>query len=151
MPKTSYALRTAIRSHRIDSPTASGARPNACNLCHLDRSLAWAASELARLWHVPYADAPSLPASAAGLLSGDASERVVWADAFHDAGARAASGSDWEAPLLRAAARDPYAVVRFVASRALRDYGGATRTLVDDATIDALVARRDNRDVYVAE
>jgi Cytochrome c554 and c-prime len=50
MPFTSYALFTAIRSHRIDIPsasaTATNGRPNACNLCHLDRSLGWTARTL---------------------------------------------------------------------------------------------------------
>lgn len=42
MPHTSYALFRAIRSHQIASPgVAASARygtPNACNLCHLDRT-----------------------------------------------------------------------------------------------------------------
>ena len=151
MPKTSYALRTAIRSHRIDSPSPSPEQPNACNLCHLDRSLAWTASELGRLWGVRAAASSTLPASAEGLLARDAAERVVWADAFGDPASRAASGDDWEAPLLARAERDPSAVIRFVAARSARSYPGATRTLLDADTLDALVARRDNRDVYVAE
>jgi predicted CXXCH cytochrome family protein len=157
MPKTSYALRRATRSHRIDSPAPSSARPNACNLCHLDRSLAWTAAELARLWHEPArtrahaTDVPDVPASAVGLLSADAAERVIWADAFGDPAARAASGSTWEAPLLEAAKRDPYAVIRTIADRSLRGYPRATRSVVDQATLVALVARRDNREVYVSE
>jgi predicted CXXCH cytochrome family protein len=154
MPRISYALRRAIRSHRIDSPSAADTRPNACNLCHLDRSLAWTASQLSRLWHVPPplpAPAADQPASAEGLLSRDAAERVIWADAFGDPAARAASGSDWERPLLVAAARDPYAVIRYIAARSLRGYPRATRVLVDHDTVDTLVRRRDNRDVYVAE
>ncbi len=51
MPYTGYALLGAVRMHYVDSPTASGRttrdRPNACNLCHLDRTLEWAADELA--------------------------------------------------------------------------------------------------------
>jgi predicted CXXCH cytochrome family protein len=54
MPFTSYALFTAIRSHRIDSPsarrTAEYGRPNACNLCHVDRTLAWT-DETLRKWY----------------------------------------------------------------------------------------------------
>ncbi len=154
MPKTSYALRTAIRSHRIDSPVANGAKPNACNLCHLDRTLTWAGAELARLFprRGSRSDiATDVPASAVGLLMADAAERVIWADAFGDPDALAASGKDWEAPLLVAASRDPYAVIRFIATRSANRLGRSDRTLVDGATIDKLVAHRDSREVYVAE
>jgi predicted CXXCH cytochrome family protein len=152
MPKTSYALRYAIRSHRIDSPTISSARPNACNLCHLDKSVAWAAREMTRLWNAPVADVADLvptPASAYGLLMADAAERVIWADAFADPQAIAASGTDWERDLLDAAAKDPYAVIRFIATRSEVHYPPSTKHMVTD--IDMLVAHRDNRDVYVAE
>ncbi|HEY2369780.1 MAG TPA: ammonia-forming cytochrome c nitrite reductase subunit c552 [Polyangiaceae bacterium] len=149
MPKTSYALRYAIRSHRIESPTVSGAKPNACNLCHLKESVSWAAREMTRLWGKPVADvADSIPASAYGLLMADAAERVIWADAFGDAQAIAASGTDWERSLLDAAHEDPYAVIRFIAKRSAAKYPPSTKTIVD---VDTLVAHRDNRDVYVAE
>ncbi|HSH75386.1 MAG TPA: cytochrome c3 family protein, partial [Longimicrobiales bacterium] len=50
MPHTTYGLFSAIRSHRIDSPrvrvSLESGRPNACNLCHLDRTLAWSAEYL---------------------------------------------------------------------------------------------------------
>ena len=50
MPHTSFGLLKAIRSHRIDSPsarmTAEHARPNACNLCHADQTLQWTADHL---------------------------------------------------------------------------------------------------------
>ncbi len=155
MPKTSYALRYAIRSHRIDVPRADSARPNACNLCHLDRSRAWAAAELERLWGVGALGVDprdETPASARGLLAADAAERVIWADAFGDPAAAQTSGSDWEAPVLRAATRDPYAVIRFVAARSLRRYPArATRALAGGEAIDALVRSRDNREVHVAE
>ncbi|MCA9689722.1 MAG: hypothetical protein KC636_08930, partial [Myxococcales bacterium] len=41
MPHTSYGLLKAIRSHEVSSPSVEESarfrRPNACNLCHLDR------------------------------------------------------------------------------------------------------------------
>jgi Zn-finger protein len=151
MPKTSYALRYAIRSHRIESPAVSSAKPNACNLCHLNESVSWAAREMTRLWGAPIADvADSIPASAYGLLMADAAERVIWADAFGDAQAIAASGTDWERALLDTATqKDPYAVIRFIAKRSAVKYPPSTRTIATD--VDMLVAHRDNRDVYVAE
>lgn len=54
MPRMVQGIGGWVRSHRIASPTeprmlAAGA-PNACNLCHLDRSAAWTVAELARGW-----------------------------------------------------------------------------------------------------
>jgi len=162
MPKTSYALRTAIRSHRIDVPGARDGsdRPSACNLCHLDRSAGWQDRTLAKWRGGAYAsfDLRDLPESAVGLLSRDAAERVLWADAMGDADALAVAGTDWQAPLLRyAAERDPYAVVRYVAKRALRalQAARASRSAVDakvtEQDIAALLRVRDDRDMTVAE
>jgi hypothetical protein len=54
MPHTSYGLLKAIRSHQIDSPSVQASletgRPNACNLCHLDKSLGWTADQL-QTWY----------------------------------------------------------------------------------------------------
>src|SRR5262249_10045543 len=50
MPHTVWGLIKGIRSHEISSPTAQESvrfgRPNACNLCHLDQTLAWTAEHL---------------------------------------------------------------------------------------------------------
>ena len=50
MPHTTYALFKAIRSHQISSPnvraSAQFGTPNACNLCHLDKTLAWTQDHL---------------------------------------------------------------------------------------------------------
>ncbi len=50
MPHTLYGLLKAERRLEIDSPTVAAGvyagRPNACNLCHLDQTLAWAAERL---------------------------------------------------------------------------------------------------------
>jgi hypothetical protein len=162
MPKTSYALRTATRSHRVDVPDSrlGSGRPNACNICHLDRSLAWTARTL-MMWHgTPDVspELPEVPESAIGLLTRDAAERVLWADAMGDADAIAASGADWEAPLLEyAAEQDPYAVVRYVAARSRRKVETAppTRSSTDvrmrEEDVAALARIRDDRDITVAE
>jgi predicted CXXCH cytochrome family protein len=174
MPKTSYALRTAIRSHRVDSPDADPrGRPGACNLCHLDRSVAWTARSLAA-WRAggAWSDAPppsspspaeprDIPESVKGLLTRDAAERVLWADAMGDPDALAASGSDWEGTVLDYAAReDRYAVVRYVAARSRRAvdalahgkppaHGAAAAMSPRD--IAAIARNRDDRDITVAE
>ena len=48
MPKVVMGLDHFVRTHRISSPVhVTASEPNACNLCHLDRSLSWAAEALA--------------------------------------------------------------------------------------------------------
>ena len=50
MPHTTYGLVKAIRSHEISSPnvreSVTARRPNACNLCHLDKTLEWTNSHM---------------------------------------------------------------------------------------------------------
>jgi hypothetical protein len=136
MPFTSYALFKAIRSHRIDSPsalaTAENGRPNACNLCHLDRTLGWTAEHLAA-WYGgarPGGNSgePALGSTTARaveeLLAGDAATRAVLAAAFGRAEAHAAAGSDWEAAFLAELLDDPYTAVRKVAGGSLRTLPG---------------------------
>jgi hypothetical protein len=160
MPKTSYALLKSIRSHRIDSPEAGalGAsnRPNACGLCHLDRSLAWTAARLVE-WYgqheTPREIDAATPAGAAWLLAGDPGQRAIAAAAMAEAGARLAAGDDWEAPLLASAENDPYAAVRFIAARSLRKLrrGNGHGRPPDPDLVDALVAARSTRALTLSE
>lgn len=128
MPRVAYALFRAQRSHRIDSPVVDpspGAKPPACNLCHVDRSLAWTAAELKDGWGV--SSPGPLDASRAWALDtalrGDAALRVILADALLSDGARAAAGDDFQLPVLATLLDDPYAAVRYVAARALTEHG----------------------------
>jgi predicted CXXCH cytochrome family protein len=135
MPRTTYALFKSIRSHRITRPEVDptpGARLNACNLCHQDRSLGWVAERLAG-WSGPRAavdagaetpDASAGSALAIALLSGDAANRVIAAAELGAAEARSVSGTGWQAALLAEALDDPYAAIRFVAQRSLRSFQG---------------------------
>jgi predicted CXXCH cytochrome family protein len=132
MPYTSYALFKGIRSHRIDSPnvrqSVATGRPNACNLCHLDRTLAWTRERL-RAWYgiesPPLTgDDASVAASLKWLLSGDAAQRVVAAYNMGLPDAQRASGADWQAPFLAELLDDPYSAVRFVAAASLRSLPG---------------------------
>jgi predicted CXXCH cytochrome family protein len=133
MPHTTYGLTKAIRSHQISSPsvqeTLEVGRINACNGCHLDRSLRWTARELERGWQIPppeFADAGEVERAAAvdQLVRGDAGQRALAAWAFGWADAQATSGTDWMAPLLIRALADDYAAVRWVALRSLRSLPG---------------------------
>jgi predicted CXXCH cytochrome family protein len=129
MPYTSYALFRGIRSHHIDSPsTESDVRnnkPNACNLCHVDRTLRWTAETLAAWYGVA---APALPAAndvsliLEKLLTGDAAERVIAAWALGRPEARRAAGTGFQPPFLGQLLQDPYSAVRKVACDALAGF-----------------------------
>jgi predicted CXXCH cytochrome family protein len=132
MPYTSYGLLKAIRSHRIGSPSVKESvevgRPNACNLCHLDRTLAWTQEQLAR-WYGQSAVAldaeqRTVPAAARWMLAGDAFQRVIvaWHIGWPDA--QRAAGTEWLAPIVAELLDDSYAAVRYVAFHALRRLPG---------------------------
>jgi len=132
MPPTTYALFKAIRSHRIDSPNVqtsqSAGRPNACNLCHLQRSLGWTQDYLQSWYGVAKValdpDAMNISASAIDALRGDAAVRVISAAALGWKPALDASPRAYPVQLLAELLVDPYSAVRFVAGRSLRAQPG---------------------------
>jgi predicted CXXCH cytochrome family protein len=130
MPHTTLGLLGAMRSHRIDSPSADRAhrtgRPDACSLCHLDRPLTWTAGHLAD-WYgqpAPRIGGDGRAAAVDGLLRGDAAQRAVWAWHLGWAPAREASGEDWQPALLAHTLDDPYAAVRAIAGQSLKRHPG---------------------------
>jgi hypothetical protein len=161
MPHVSYALLGAIRSHRVDSPSfdlPGNDRPNACNLCHLEQTEAWAAAQAER-WYGPKPDrstdsvgrAEEAPAGAVFALSGDAAVRAITAAALgrHE--------SSHDAPALRAQllehlGRDDYAAVRTIAERARRSLPPTTDGApLAPAVVARLTAARDRRPITIAE
>ncbi len=132
MPNTSYALFTAMRSHRIDSPnvatTVETDRPNACNLCHVDQTLAWTADHLSNWYGQPAVelsnDQQSKSAVLIWLLTGDAVQRIIATWHLGWESAREASGDDWQAPFLAQLLEDPYSAVRYVTYLSLRQIPG---------------------------
>lgn len=190
MPPTTYALFKAIRSHRIDSPSVqtsqSAGRPNACNLCHLQRSLGWTQAYLQSWYGAPNValdpDVQRIAASAIDALRGDAAVRVISAAALGWKPALDASPSAYSVQLLAELLVDPYSAVRFVAGRSLRAQRGyadidydflappqereqirqtvssrfrvATplpEGVLDESTLRAMLAARDNRAITIAE
>jgi hypothetical protein len=170
MPHSSYGLMRAIRSHQITSPTVRESidhgRPNACNLCHLDETLAWTAGKLNE-WYghdIPALeqDDHELSAGAKWILKGDAGQRalIVWAMGWGPA--KRASGSEWFYPYLIVELDDPYAAVRFVSWKSLKSLPGFydfsfDYTITEDAKQKAACDRayriwwqkvRDSRTVY---
>ncbi|MED5399834.1 MAG: cytochrome c3 family protein, partial [Planctomycetota bacterium] len=128
MPHTSYALLGAIRSHRVDSPRVGtirgGGRPNACNLCHLDRSSRWASERLVEWYGHKPADLVEIEETVSNwvllVLQGDPIQRVLatWHAGWQPA--RDASGSDWLVPHLADQLDDAYSVNRWAAWQALK-------------------------------
>jgi hypothetical protein len=136
MSYTTFGLMKAMRSHTITSPSVQAelatGRPNACNQCHLDRTLQWANENLHAFYGTPPAvlddEQREVAASVRWLLTGDAGQRALaaWSCGWDEA--QAAAGTDWMAPYLARLLDDPYYVVRFTAARALRSLPGAPFT-----------------------
>jgi hypothetical protein len=162
MPRTSYALLGATRSHRIDSPSfdqRTRDRPNACSLCHLERSERWAAEQSARWFGASAAfelqrpaelfDADT-PAAAVFALAGDAGVRAVVAAALGRP-----DGPDVDAALrrqlLEVLEADDYAAVRFIAGRSKATLPGLAGQRLSSELVARLRALRDERPVTIAE
>lgn len=135
MPFTTYGLLKAIRSHTINSPSVKSSldtgRPNACNLCHLDKSLGWTATKLNE-WHrqpIPAMteDQTNNSAAAVWLLKGDAGQRALIAWHMGWEPAQAISGHAWMPRLFAETLVDPYSTVRYIAHRSLKTLPGFER------------------------
>jgi hypothetical protein len=132
MPHTTFGLFGAMRSHRVDSPSvtvsAETGRPNACNLCHLDRSLSWAAEHLTDWYGQPAvvldAQQRELAAGVLWSVKGDAVQRAIagWHMGWEPA--QRASGRKWMGAYLAVLLADPYLAVRRVAQRSLSTLDG---------------------------
>ena len=165
MPHSAFGLHKATRSHHIASPSATetvqAGRPNACNLCHLDRTLAWTAERLEEWYGMPRPELSERDRSVAAgplwVLSGDANQRALAGWHMGYAPAQRASGTDWMPPYLVHLIRDPYEANRAVGLHSLRTLPGyETREVdylewpdgVNQATLDIhrSWARRARRD-----
>ena len=132
MPYTSYGLLKTMRSHTVSSPTAAETaelgRPNACNLCHLDKTLVWTADRLGEWYGTPApglsGDERTVAAALLWMLKGDGGLRALTAQSMGWAPAQAASGTSWMVPYLAEALNDGYDAVRFIAARSLRSLPG---------------------------
>lgn len=139
MPYTSFGLLKAVRSHEIDSPDARSTletgRPNACNLCHLDQTLAWAAEGLWRWWGRPVPPLAEkdrqVSAGVLWMLEGDAGQRALAAWSLGWRPAREASGPEWIPTFLSLALNDNYSAVRYIAARSLREFAEYARMRFD--------------------
>ena len=152
MPYTSYGLMRAIRSHTITSPsveeTVDVGRPNACNLCHLDQTLAWTGNHLEDWYGGAAPDLNeqqrTVAASILWLLKGDAGQRALAAWSYGWQPSQSASGTEWMVPYLAELLGDPYDVVRYISANSIKTlagYEGFSYDFVgprDDRIADAL-------------
>ena len=132
MPHSTWGVMKAMRSHTVDSPniqtTLATGRPNACNLCHLDKTLAWTARALEQWYEqsIPEmtADHRSVAASIVWSLQGDAGQRALIAWAMGWEPARQISGELWMVPILAQLMVDPYHAIRTTAHRSMQKTDG---------------------------
>jgi hypothetical protein len=144
MPYTSYGLLKALRSHRIENPnvaeTLRSGRPNACNLCHLDKTLAWTAQQLQERFGVASepvtGDLADNPMALVLALRGDAGQRALIAWALGWAPAREAASTPFAPALLGQLLDDPYTAVRYIAFRSLQQRGLPPNALDYDFVTD---------------
>lgn len=132
MPHTTYGVLKAIRSHQVSSPKVtddlSTGRPNACNLCHLDKSLSWTSGKL-REWYrhsepTLSQEQQTLPESVRLAWAGDAGQRALIAWHYSWKPAVEISGADWIPAALAPLLADEYAAVRCIAGRSMANYHG---------------------------
>jgi hypothetical protein len=145
MPKIVYGLVGARISHRIEIPDPSSAaradRPDACTLCHVDETRAWAISQEGSVGaerrqrdagggpsatrsgdgagSAPSSPPVEPPEVLRALFGGDPIERAVAADALGQPGRAAAPETQPTrlGALLDVMANDPYPAVRRIAWR----------------------------------
>lgn len=128
MSKTTYGLLTAIHSHKIDSPSVKTAEPSAkpvaCNLCHLDRSLQWSADYLSQRYGQPAVEKDNQMGdnftTAAGVLwvaKADAGVRALIASALWSDDCSSSSRGAFTDVLLAWLDTDPYDAIRHISRR----------------------------------
>ncbi|MBI3653270.1 MAG: hypothetical protein HY231_19755 [Acidobacteria bacterium] len=132
MPRVVYGVMAIHPTHDITVPnpqlTTAQAVPNACNQCHLDRSVNWAISETKRLWPERFSSLATsgdkqfdIAEGVRALFAGDALTRALTAEALSGEGVAKVEGK-WALPFLLEAFNDNYPIVRFFAANGLANY-----------------------------
>ena len=126
MPQVVYGVMTFHPTHDITVPdpalTATAAVPNACNQCHVDKSVNWAIAQTKNLWPDKFSNSQTSadaqfnePEGARALFAGDALTRALAAEAL-----TASTGADYYLPLLgEAFATENYPIVRYFAANGM--------------------------------
>ena len=130
MPRIVYGVLEIHRSHRVESPDVArdveGGRPDACTVCHADRSAAWAADRMRDFWGARYRRPAARPDGApldapealASLHAGDPLQRAVYVAALGRADAAVPPGArGFALANTLVGLGDAYGAVRFLARR----------------------------------
>ncbi len=130
MPRINEGLQDVVRTHMIYSPTRpdmiQANHPNACNLCHTDRSIDWTLDKL-KNWYGKTYDEKEItlhyrdrgePAAFGWLASHDPSVRLVAADAL------TRNRSYQALPKLFDTLDDPYLLTRQFSAKGLEEMLG---------------------------
>lgn len=151
MPEVVSGIMAFHKTHDITVPkpalTAEKGVPNACNQCHIDRSVNWAITQAKTLWPGYYDGSQVSPdgqfdveEGVRGLFAGDALTRALMADAMMKH-----SAPEWYRPYLAEAfAGDNYPIVRFFTANGLAVSHSALPKpdyLADSAAREAQISR----------
>ena len=125
MPEVVYGVMDFHKTHQISNPqpslTATKGVPNACNQCHVDKSVNWAIDATKQKWF-GYKNTQTIadeqfnqPESVRGLFAGDALTRALMADAMKKHGE-----INWITPYLAESfATENYPIVRYFSANGL--------------------------------
>ena len=130
MPPTTYGLLAIHPSHRITNPdparAARAEMPDACTLCHTDRTARWAANATRRWYGEDVAEAApgdddGIAETVRALLGGDVVQRAVAVNAMTQEASYTADATArlWGVPFLLLTMEDRYPAVRHFAYRGL--------------------------------
>ena len=154
MPRVVYGVMSIHPTHDISVPdpglTVTLSVPNACNLCHLEKSVNWAIGESKKLWATRFAASPvsSDPQFDLGegprmLFAGDALTRSLAAEAM-SGGGPGKPDARWAAPYLVEALEDNYPIVRFFVANGI-EYLRSTLVLKTKLEKPDYLARKEVR------
>ena len=144
MPHTSYALMGGIRSHKIDIPRVTkvkqNEKPNACNLCHIDKPLQWTADTLTQWYgHAAVELEPTYQNTAAGIvwiMQGNAIHRTLAAWHMSWEPTQKTSAMQWRFPYLLQLLNDNYSATRYVTWQSLNRIPSFTELQLGDISYD---------------
>jgi hypothetical protein len=138
MPEVVYGHLKFQRTHEISIPnpelTAQKSVPNACNICHTDKSVNWAITKTKTLWTEHFRGAEisndaqfDEPEGIRGLFAGDVFTRALTADTL-----KKHASSEWFAKdfVLHAFEDEKYPLVRYFLENALA--GNENLTMSDN-------------------
>jgi hypothetical protein len=135
-----------IRSHQIDIPRVTtvkqNEKPNACNLCHLDKPLQWTADTLTQWYgHDAIELDPTHQNTAAGIvwiIQGNAIHRTLAAWHMSWEPTQKTSAMQWRFPYLLQMLNDNYSATRYVTWQSLNRIPSFIELQLSDNSYDFL-------------